>query len=100
MSRVMGLDPHRVTVMRSILDLATRGLDRRTPIGRIREGLVVGMEICMRDLDEGTAILTDSGLWFPPDLTDDERVALALDLHPRLRRRFPAAVGRNLRLRD
>lgn len=103
MHGVVGIDERTVDVLKSLLIFSTKGLTRASDAALARERLCIAVEVVMRDVrDKGTttAILTDAGLWFPDDMTPDEKIAFALDLLPRLRRRLPRGVWKDLQVRS
>lgn len=97
---IIGIETKMVAVFQVVADLLTRGLSKRSDVSEVRRALVAAVDLLIRDGDLPTAVLTDSGLWFPDDLTDDEKVVLAGDLHPRLKKRLSTRVWKGLTLRS
>lgn len=97
---IIGIETRMVAVFHVVADLLTRELNKRSDVAEVRRALVAAVDLLIRDGDLPSAVLTDSGLWFPDDLTDDEKVALAGDLYPRLKKRLSARVWKGLTLRS
>lgn len=85
---IIGIENRMIGVFHVVADLLTHSLNKRSDVAAVRRTLVAAIDLLMRDVDLPPAVLTDSGLWFPADMTDDEKVALAGDLHPGLRKRL------------
>lgn len=97
---IIGIDDRMIGVFEVVADLFTMRLNKGSDVAEARRAIVAAIDMLIRDVDLPSAVLTDSGLWFPTDMTDDEKVALAGDLHPALRKRLPARVWKGLTLRS
>lgn len=97
---IIGITAKQHAAAQIILDLFTKDFDKKTDLALVREQICAAVTALMRDKDLPDAILTDRGLWFPADMTDDEKIAYAGDIHPRLRKRLSARVWKGLVLRS
>lgn len=100
MNPAVGLEERRLAALRSVLDLATRDLNRSSDARTARERICLAVDIALRGLLPETVILTNSGLWFVSDMAEDEKLALARDVRPRLCRKLPAQLWKGLQLRS
>jgi len=93
---MVGMDRGEHRTLASVLEALVSDLDKRSDFEVARTRLRAVVTAFVREGSGPSAVLSKTAVWVPSVLTEDEKVAFALEVAPRLKRKLPVATWRGL----